>query len=93
MYKYLQIYKRFIIIFAAAIFLARVGSSKEEIRSYINTNFEYNLSRSIDEIKPGYNFDDTCQGSVPEAISAFMESTDFESAITHMMGDTLITRN
>ena len=66
---------------AAAIFLARGGSSKDEIRSYITTNFGYNLTRTLDDIRPGNQFDETCQGSVPESITAFLESSDFESAI------------
>ena len=66
---------------AAAIFLARTGSSKSEIKNYIEKQFSYDLSRSIDEIRPDYRFDVSCQGSVPEAIIAFLESSDFESAI------------
>ena len=60
---------------AAAIFMARTGESKEEIKSYIETTFGYNLSRTCDEIRPNYQFDVTCQGSVPESIIAFLEST------------------
>ena len=66
---------------AAAIFLARTGKSKQEIKSYIEQNFGYNLNRTCDEIRPYYKFDETCQGTVPEAIIAFLESTDFEHAI------------
>lgn len=66
---------------AAAIFLARNGKSKEEIKSYIEVNFAYNLNRTIEEIRPIYHFDVSCQGSVPEAIIAFLDSTDFEDAI------------
>lgn len=67
---------------AAAIWMARNGSTKEEIKAYIESTFEYNLSRTIDEIKEaGYDFDSTCQGSVPEAIIAFLESNDFEDCI------------
>ena len=66
---------------ASAIFLARTGKSKEEIKKYIQQTFKYNLERTIDEIRPTYKFNETCQGSVPEAIIAFLESTDFESAI------------
>lgn len=65
---------------AAAIFLARVGKSKEEIRDYIQENF-YPLDRSLDEIRPVYRFNETCQGTVPEAITAFLESDSFEDAI------------
>ena len=66
---------------AACIFLARTGKSKQEIEEYIEKTFGYNLSRTCDEIRPDYHFDVTCQGSVPESIIAFLESTDFESAI------------
>lgn len=66
---------------AAAVFLARNGKSKNEIRAYISTNFGYDLKRTLDEIRPNYNFDVSCQGSVPEAIIAFLESTDFENSI------------
>ena len=65
---------------AAAIYLARTGADKEEIRSYIRKNF-YSLDKSLDEIRPDYRFDGTCQGSVPESIQAFLESTDYEDAI------------
>lgn len=66
---------------AAAIFLARTESDKELIKSYIETTFGYDLSRSLDQIRPTYQFDVSCQGSVPQAITAFLESTDFEDAI------------
>jgi ADP-ribosyl-[dinitrogen reductase] hydrolase len=66
---------------AACIFLARTGKSKQEIKKYIESTFGYNLSRTCDEIRPHYCFDVTCQGSVPESIIAFLDSTDFESAI------------
>jgi ADP-ribosylglycohydrolase len=66
---------------ASAIFLARNGSSKDAIRNHIETTFHYNLSRTLDEIRPGYHFDVTCQGSVPEAMIAFLESEDYEDAI------------
>ena len=66
---------------ASAIFLARQGKSKEEIKNYIETEFNYNLSRKLDDIRPIYHFDVTCQGSVPEAIISFLESENFEDAI------------
>ena len=66
---------------ASAIFLARTDHSKAEIKQFIENTFEYNLSRSIAEIRPAYHFDVSCEGSVPESIIAFLESTDFESAI------------
>jgi ADP-ribosylglycohydrolase len=66
---------------ALAIFLARSGKSKEEIHLEISDRFDYNLRRTLDEIRPGYRLDVSCQGSVPEAIIAFLESNDFEDAI------------
>ena len=66
---------------ASAIFLARTGISKEEIKEYIITEFGYDLSRTCDEIRPGYHHVETCQQTVPEAITAFMEGTDFEDVI------------
>ena len=65
---------------ATVIYLARTGSSREEIRKYIEDNY-YRLDFTIDEIRPHYQFDVTCQGSVPVALEAFLESTDFEDAI------------
>ncbi|MEZ4777205.1 MAG: ADP-ribosylglycohydrolase family protein [Bacteroidia bacterium] len=66
---------------AGAMFLARTGSSKKEIAEYVTTTFGYDLSRSIDEIRPGYYFDETCQLTVPPAIQAFLESADYEESI------------
>ena len=66
---------------AAAIFLARTGCSKQEIRGYIEKKYQYNLRRSLDEIRPVYLFNETCQETVPEAIIAFLESDGFEDAI------------
>lgn len=66
---------------AVAIFLARTGHSKTDIKVYIATQFGYDLNRSCDEIRPTYQFNESCQQTVPEAIIAFLESTDFENAI------------
>ena len=66
---------------AAAIFLARSKKSKEEIKSYIENKYGYDLSRTLDEIRPDYEFDVSCMGTVPEAIIAFLESENFEDAI------------
>ena len=66
---------------AACIFMARTGKSKQEIKEYIEKEFGYNLNRTCDEIRIDYRFDETCQGTVPESIIAFLESTDFENAI------------
>lgn len=66
---------------ASAIFMARNGSSKEEIKKYIENEFHYDLNRTLDEIRPSYHMDETCQKTVPEAIIAFLEAKDFEDAI------------
>jgi ADP-ribosylglycohydrolase len=66
---------------AAAIFLARTGYDKGSIRAYVQNSFDYNLKLTLDEIRPTYEFSDSCAGSVPQAIIAFLESTDFEDAI------------
>ena len=66
---------------ASAIFLARSGKNKEEIKDYIENTFKYNLSEPLDSIREYYTFDVSCQGSVPQAIIAFLESEDYESAI------------
>ena len=66
---------------AAAIFMARKGKSKEEIKDYISTKYGYNLNRTCGEIRPVYDWDSSCQGTVPEAMVAFFDSSDFESAI------------
>ena len=66
---------------AAAIFLARHGNSKEEVKTFVADTFHYDLSRSLDDIRPDYAFDVSCQGTVPQAIQAFLESTDFENAV------------
>ena len=66
---------------AAAIFLARTGSTKDEIKRYTAANFSYDLSLSVAEIRPRYRFDESCQGTVPQAFVCFLESTDFEDAI------------
>jgi len=66
---------------AACVFLARTEKKKESIRQFVNDGCRYELSRSIDEIRPGYEFNASCRGTVPVAVQAFLESTDFESAI------------
>ena len=66
---------------AACIFMARTGKSKQEIKEYVETIFGYDLSRTCNEIRPTYQFNESCQDTVPESIIAFLESTDFESAI------------
>ena len=66
---------------AAAIYLAKIGSTKTIIKEYIENNFGYDLSRTCDEIRRVYKFNETCQETCPEAIIAFLESHDYESAI------------
>lgn len=66
---------------AAAVFLARQGESKDKIRAEIESRFDYDLHRKLDQIRPIYRFDETCHGTVPEALIAFLESTSFEDAI------------
>lgn len=66
---------------ASAIYLARTGASKEEIKAYIIKEFGYDLSRTLDEIRPEYRHVESCQETVPEAITAFLEGVDFEDVI------------
>jgi ADP-ribosylglycohydrolase len=66
---------------ALAVFLARTGSRKDFIREEITARFGYDLTRTIDKIRPVYGFDGSCQGTVPEAILCFLESTDYEDAV------------
>ena len=68
------------VVTAGIIYLARTGASKEEIKAYAEKK-GYDLSRTCDEIRPSYRFDVSCQGTVPEAITAFLEGTDFEDVI------------
>lgn len=66
---------------ASAIFLARIGSTKAKIKAYIEDNFGYDLSRTCDEIRPTYYHVESCQETVPEAITAFLEGESFEDVI------------
>ena len=66
---------------AAAIYMARTGSSKAVIKTYIESEFGYDLSRSCDEIRPAYKHKESCQETVPEAITAFLEGESFEDVI------------
>src|SRR5436309_15075420 len=66
---------------ALAIFLGRQGESKVTIRKSIKKRFSYDLNRSINAIRPTYSFNESCQGTVPEAIIAFLDSSDYEEAI------------
>lgn len=69
---------------AAAVFLAKSGTSKAEIRQYIGEHF-YPLDFTLDSIRSGYRFDVSCQGSVPQAIVAFLESDSFEDAVRNVI--------
>ena len=66
---------------ASAIFLARIGTPKVQIKAYIEDSFGYDLGRSCDEIRPQYHHVASCQETVPEAITAFLEGSDFEDVI------------
>ena len=66
---------------AAAIFWARTGIGKAQIKENITRQFGYDLSQSCDQIRPHYHFNESCQETVPQAITAFLESDDFEHAI------------
>ena len=66
---------------AGCVFVARTGGTKDDIRRFVGTEVGYDLSRTIDKIRPFYSFDVSCSGSVPEAITAFLESTSVEHAI------------
>lgn len=76
---------------ASCIFLARMGADKETIKKYIEKEFGYNLNRTLEQIRPSFHMDESCQGTVPEAVTAFLESVDFEDAIRNAVslgGDT-----
>ena len=66
---------------ALTVVLARTGSDKETICSRIAARFRYDLSRTVDDIRPAYSFDVSCQGTVPEAIVAFLDSQSYEDAV------------
>jgi ADP-ribosylglycohydrolase len=66
---------------AAAIFLARTGATKEDIRRFIEDRFGYFLDDTVERLRPTYQFDASCQWSVPESIIAFLDSTDYEDAV------------
>lgn len=66
---------------ALAVFLARSGSDTQHIKNEMEKRFNYDLNRRLDHIRPRYQFDVSCQGSVPESLIAFMESADYEDAI------------
>ena len=66
---------------AAAIFLARQGKTKQEISKYVAETFNYDLCRTLEQIRPDYTFDETCQRTVPEAITCYMEGRDYEDVV------------
>lgn len=76
---------------AGAIYMARNGYSKDEIKAYIEREFHYDLNRTLDDIRPYYHHVESCQETVPEAIIAFLEAKDFEDAVRNAVslgGDT-----
>jgi ADP-ribosylglycohydrolase len=66
---------------AAAIFLVRQGENKWDLREYVEKTFDYDLSRKLDEIRPTFTFDETCQRTVPEAITCYLEGKDYEDVV------------
>lgn len=66
---------------AAAIYLARTGGTKDDIREYVTGTFGYDLGRTCADIRDGYSFEMSCRGSVPQSITAFLDSSDYESAL------------
>lgn len=66
---------------ASAVFLAKYGTDKDGIRDFVTRNFGYNLTEPLEQIRTYYKFDISCQGSVPQAITAFLESNDYEDAV------------
>ena len=76
---------------AAAIFMARTGASKDEIQDYIEEEFGYDLSRTLDDIRPGYQHVEDCMHTMPEAFECFLEAENYEDCIRNVMyigGDT-----
>ncbi len=68
-------------VVAAAIYLAREGESKEKIRDHTGRNFGYDVRQTLEEIRPYYTFNETCQASVAQSITAFLESESYEDAV------------
>jgi ADP-ribosylglycohydrolase len=66
---------------AGSVFLARTGTGKEGVREFLESALGYDLSAGLDDIRPGYGFDATCPGSLPQAITAFLEAVNFEDAL------------
>lgn len=66
---------------AACVFLARTEHDRQRIRQFVHDGCQYPLDKTLDEIRPTYEFNASCKGTVPVAVQAFLESTDFESAI------------
>lgn len=76
---------------AAAIYLARTGNTKDEIKEYIESEFEYDLDRTIDEIRPQFQMYEDCQRTVPESVIGFLEGMDYEDTVRNVVslgGDT-----
>lgn len=70
---------------ASAIYMARTGKSKEEIKKFIESEFGYNLNRTIDEIRPNFLMYEDCQRTVPESVIGFLEGTDYEDTVRNVV--------
>ena len=77
---------------AASIFLARTGHEKEAIRDYCIDTFQYDLHQTVEDIRPHYSFDVSCQGSVPQAIVSFLDGEDFEDTVRNAISLGMIRR-
>ncbi|HTS52360.1 MAG TPA: ADP-ribosylglycohydrolase family protein [Burkholderiales bacterium] len=66
---------------ALAVFLARTGASKQSIRTELAGRFKYDLQRSVDQIRPAYRFDLSCEGTVPQAVTCFLDAQSYEDAL------------
>lgn len=66
---------------ATSIFMAKIGKTKEDIKQFVEHEFSFDLYEKLDSIREWYSFDISCKGSVPQAIIAFLESTDYEDCI------------
>lgn len=66
---------------AAAIFMARNGRTKDYIKRYMELKYHYEFAKTLDDIRPNYHFDETCQGTVPVALEVFFEANDFEDTL------------
>ena len=77
----LALIRRGPVLTALAVFMAKQGEDKSAIKHTMERTFKYDLGRTVDEIRPAYRFDVSCQGTVPEAIISFLDSNSYEDAI------------